>query len=128
MLFGLLKADRDWMVSRTAQRRFLLSSLSSLFVFGLVEIVSHLWGWDYPFTGSPFLQVGVFVLGVTWVMGTLSIIFGMWWYCWRVDSSRWRLKALWMILFFFAPLVSQIVYYFLVYRAQTSHTKVVRET
>lgn len=124
MVFGLVKADKAWMVSPGARRRFLTSALAGLGGLGLLACLAHLPGWERVVEGSEFFLVAELAVAVTAAMGIIILIHGMLWYCVVLDRGRWYWRALWVVLFFFTLPLALIVYHFFVYRAQTAHRPV----
>ncbi len=121
MLFGLLKADRDWMLSRKARVRFLISSLVSILLFVFVVALGKEPTLIREINQSNILKAASFLLVLAPLgISVLCIYFGMAWYCWRFDRSERFVRAMWLLVFFFTPPFGPIAYYFFVYRTQTS--------
>lgn len=124
MLFGLLKADRSWIVTPVARHRFAISAIVSLFwsaIFLALQAFPRLAG----IVGrSALLKAGLLLLiFLPGLISSLVIFFGMVWYCWRVDKSNALTRVLWAVLFLLTAWFGAILYFVSIYRVQTGGVK-----
>lgn len=122
MLFGLLKANRAWMGSLEARRRFTICAVVSLFwtlVFILLQFLPKLT--NMISRSVPMKTIVLMFVLVPGVICAACIFFGMAWYCWRVDDSNFLVKALWGMLFLLTAWIGAVLYFVFVYRPRLAH-------
>ena len=69
-------------------------------------------------TINSFLGIITVASGLITLVALLVNYFGMWIYLFSCDDSRWRHKALWVVLFFFTGPIATVPYFFLAYKRQ----------
>lgn len=120
-MFGIVRFDPLWMVSRVARRRFLILSACSLALGFLLELLTY-----HPklFDGVKHLPIAVRVTGamvmVSAIGGGICMFFAMVWYCLELDTYRGFARMLFALVMLCTFPFGQVVYYFLVYRPQTA--------
>ena len=124
-MFGIVRFEHLWMVSRVARRRFLILAVCSLELGILLALTNH-----HPklFDGMQHQPIVVKIVGLivlfTAIPGGLCMFFAMIWYCLELDTSRTFVRALLALLMLCTFPFGQIVYYFLVYRPQTARVAI----
>jgi hypothetical protein len=120
-MFGVVRFEHLWMVSRVARRRFLILAGCSLALGILVALMNR-----YPklFEGVQRLPIALRVAGaivmVLAIGGGAIMFFAMVWYCVELDTCRGFVRLLFVLGMLSTLPFGQIVYYFLVYRPQTA--------
>jgi len=113
-----LPISKSWMVSRLAQRIYLISALA-VFCFVGVEIAAvaaMLSAGALSFEDSPLAALIVRFLLWPGILGSALIWVSMWYFWFSFDKSPWHKKAIWFVLLWLIAPLSHAFYYFLVYR------------
>jgi hypothetical protein len=126
MLFGLLNLDREWMLTRDAQYRFLFASSVAMLWTVFFLCLGYNNEWIKAVNQSNAMKLVGEIVIVLGVFGALFIFFGMCWYCLRVDRSSYLIKTLWIILFISTGWLGSIIYYLFIYRPNVRASIVAR--
>jgi hypothetical protein len=119
-MFGIVRFEQLWMVSREARRRFMILAACSV----ALDILLLLMRYQPQLFDEKhqLLAVGIVEVIVMFpaIIGSLCMFFGMAWYCLQLDTARALVRGLVAFLMLCTFPFGQIVYYFLVYRPQTA--------
>jgi len=113
-----LPINKDWIISRTARRVYLVCAILSFSLIGTVfaSKMALLESGSPSLSASPGAAVLVKFLLWPGILGTALLSTAMWYYWFEFDTSGWVRKAIWFgplyIFFGFGP----ALYYFFVYR------------
>jgi hypothetical protein len=107
------------MVSRVAQRRFMILAVCSLALGILGALITYHPKLFEPSQPIPLKVVELIVLFPS-IIGGLCMFFGMAWYCLELDTAGAPARVLLAFLMLCTVPFGQVIYYFVVYRRQTA--------
>jgi len=119
-MFGIVRFEHLWMVSRAARRRFMILAACPL-ALGILMVLLRYQPKLFD-EKHQVLAVGIVEVIVMFpaIVGGLCMFFAMAWYCLVLDTSNAFLRVLLAFLMLCTCPFGQIVYYCLVYRPQTA--------
>ena len=106
-MFGNIAITRDWMVSRTAQRVYAAAGLGCVAFFFAFVVA-------FVVPGIPKCVVSTVMLVGCLSLSTLT--YAMAYFAYRVDRGSSTGRALWIASFVLLSPITQIIYYWFVYR------------
>lgn len=128
MIFGLIKTTREWYQSDAAILRFRDHSIATLVIwsFFLFLYFRHplLEEIQMSIAGAATILLLGMILGVTFI----TLVFGMGWYLWCLDTSPIRVKILWLLAALILSPFVEVAYFVFVYRPQVLQTRRARVT
>jgi hypothetical protein len=119
-MFGIVRFEHLWMVSRVARRRFMILSACSL-VLGILVVLMTYQPKLFDGRQQPLaVRIVELIVVCPAIVGCLCMFFAMAWYCLMLDTSNAFLRVLLAFLMLCTFPLGQVVYYFLVYHPQTA--------
>ena len=113
-----LPITRSWMVSRRAQRIYLVCALAQLSLLAVVIGGSGGLAVTAAVDRASYLEAVALVRFLMWpgILGTAVLATGMWYFWYGFYEPAWYKKALWFFMLWFSMLLGPLLYYFVVYR------------
>src|SRR5258708_1871471 len=117
-----LPITKGWIVSPLARRTYLVCAILAIALFGTLVAVSAAMVASglRSLAGAPAAASIVKVLLFPEVFGAAALSIAMWYFWFSFDRSSWIRKACWFPPLYLLPTMGPALYYFLVYRSQTS--------
>jgi len=113
-----LPISREWMVSRGAQRLYLVCALANLWLFAVLAGTAIAMSESDVESFAGFASTALLVKSLLWpgVLGTAVLAVAMWYFWYSIDQSSWAKKALWFFVLFLGFMLGPMLYYFFAYR------------
>jgi ABC-type multidrug transport system permease subunit len=120
-MFGVVRFDPLWIVSRVARRRFMILAACSP-ALGILLVLMTYQPRLFDEKQQPIaVRIVEIIVAFPAIVGGLCMFFAMAWSCLELDTSGAFVRVLLAFLMLCTAPFGQIVYYFLVYRPQTAH-------